>query len=86
MNYVVFTFLCLAGCQTTQLSPPDIRCAGTKMIGWENKTELSKQDLWSYEEAKNTCPMKYNGKNPCLVTFYKVVEGTYRATCGAPKK
>ncbi len=63
--------------------PKEIRCRGTKMIGWTSAEKMTPMDKSSFEAAKNRCPTKYP-KSPCLVTFERRAENTYRAICGEP--
>lgn len=60
-------------------------CRGTKMVGWESSESMTPMDRTSYQTAKRRCPEKYP-RSPCLVTFERVSENNYRATCGAARE
>lgn len=86
-----FIFLLfLAGCATTEpkSEPGEIKCRGTKMIGWANPSELTEMDKLTFVNAKAHCFITYPTELPCLVSVKKTMTSSghyhYHAICGEP--
>lgn len=63
--------LALMGCASTCPNPVIDNPTGV----W------SSRDKDAYDSARTRCKVHFPG-SPCLITFYKVAEGRYRAVCG----
>jgi hypothetical protein len=57
-----------------------LHCPTTKIVDLKG-TEWVQRDYAALKTASRRCGEIYPG-NPCLITFTKVEEGTYRAICG----